>query len=43
MIEDQGERQVKALKGSNFKNQPKSIKIIFPKGNETNEIKHKLT
>ena len=43
MIEDQRERQVKALKGLNFKNQPKSIERIFPKGNETNEIKHKLT
>ena len=42
-IEDQGEKQVKALEDLNLKDQPKSIEGIFPKGNETNEIKDELS
>ena len=38
-IEDQEEKQVKALEDLNLKDQPKSIEGIFPKGNETIEIK----
>ena len=32
-IENQGEKQVEALKDINLKDQPKSSKGIFPKGN----------
>ena len=42
-IEDQGEKQVKSLKDLNLKDQSKSIEGIFPKGNETNEIKDELS
>ena len=42
-IEGQGEKQVKSLKDLNLKDQSKSIEGIFPKGNETNEIKDELS
>ena len=42
-IEDQGKKQVQALKDLNLKDQPKSIEGIFPNGNETEEIKNELS
>ena len=41
-IEDQGEKQVEALKDLKPKEQIKSIEGIFPKGYESVEIKNKI-
>ena len=42
-IEDQGKKQVQALKDLNLKDQPKSIEGIFPKRNEAEGIKDELS
>ena len=42
-IEYRGAKPVKALEDLNLKDQPKSIEGIFPKGNETNEVKDELS
>ena len=42
-IEDQGGKKVKALKHLSLKDQTNSVKGIFPKRNETNEIKDDLS
>ena len=42
-IEDQGKKQVKALKDLDLKEQTKSIEEIFPKDYESDEMKNKLS
>ena len=42
-IEDQGKKQVDALKDLHLRDQRKSIEGIFPKGNETEGIKDELS
>ena len=42
-IEDQGKKQVKALKDLDLKEQTKSIEEIFPKDYERDEMKNKLS
>ena len=42
VIEDQGEKQVKALEDLKLKEQIKSIEGIFPEGHKSVEIKNKI-
>ena len=41
-IEDQGEKQIKALEDLKANEETKSIKIIFPEGYESVEIKNEI-